>query len=49
MGAANTALDGKFTRGTPEASNEAGFRIASAQRKIVEARKNLLEFLSSDK
>jgi hypothetical protein len=49
MGAANTALDGKFSRGTGEASNEAGHRIAFAKPKILEARESLLEFLSPDK
>ena len=49
MGAANTALDGKFSRGTGEASNEAAHRIAFAKPKILEARESLLDFLSPDK
>ncbi len=48
MGAANTALDGKFVRGTPEASNAAGTRIGLAAGKIAPARDELLRFLSSD-
>jgi hypothetical protein len=48
MGAANTALDGKFARGTAEASNDAQFRIANASGKIQVARTELLKFLTSD-
>jgi len=48
MGAANTALDGKFIRGTGEASNAAGYRIAFAGQKIGPARDELLRFLSID-
>ena len=48
MGAANTALDGKFARGTPEASNDAQFRIAYASPKIQAAREELLKFLTGN-
>ena len=48
MGAANSALEGKFTLGTPEASNAAQKRIANASRGITTARDELLKFLSSD-
>jgi hypothetical protein len=48
MGAANSALEGKFSLGTPEASNAAQKRIANASRGIAAARDELLKFLSSD-
>ncbi len=48
MGAANTALDGKFSSGTAEASNAAQFRIAFASAKIKSAREELLSFLSGE-
>lgn len=48
MGAANSALEGKFTLGTGEASNAAQKRIANASRGITAARVELLKFLSSD-
>ncbi len=48
MGAANTALDGKFVNGTNEASNAAQFRIAFASRKIGPARDALLKFLTCE-
>lgn len=48
MGAANSALHGKFTLGTPEASNAAQHRIGYAAGKIMAARTELLKFLSSD-
>jgi hypothetical protein len=48
MGAANSALDGKFRLGTPEASNAAQKLIATASRGITAARDELLKFLSSE-
>jgi hypothetical protein len=48
MGAANTALDAKFVRGSAEASNAASDRIAWATPKIIAARDELLKFLSGD-
>jgi len=48
MGSANSAVDGKFTLGTPAASNAAQQRIANASKAIKAAREELLRFLSSD-
>ena len=48
MGAANSALEGKFALGTGEASNAAQFRIAWASGKILIARDELLKFLSGE-
>jgi hypothetical protein len=48
MGAANSALDGKFSLGTAEASNAAQRRIAWASQKIDTAKNELLNFLSGE-
>lgn len=48
MGAANSALDGKFSLGTSEASNAAQHRIAWASQKIDSAKKELLNFFAGE-